>query len=214
MHRRLEDHLWENIAWSDESWWSRFSTIQSSSDPYVDMSLSKILSPVVCSVWQWVQSIYCTMLFAILLCVNKSRLLLIVKWHRRNLFKNPLWASIPVTVWTPQLVLVLLSAIWAPTFTVTATAAPAYNTGVFFPETPDLSPVEHGGDVVEHVLLTNLHKWCDAAVSTWSRVSEENLQPLVESMLQRAEALLRKCHGGPSQWGVSNKVLDVTWHSW
>ncbi len=56
------------------------------------------------------------------------------------------------------------------------------------PQSPDLNPIEHFWDVVEREVLimdvqpTNLQQLRDAIMSIWTKISEECLQHLVESM--------------------------------
>ncbi len=56
------------------------------------------------------------------------------------------------------------------------------------PQSPDLNPIEHLWDVVEReirimdVQPTNLQQLRDAIMSIWTKISEECLQYLVESM--------------------------------
>ncbi len=56
------------------------------------------------------------------------------------------------------------------------------------PQSPDLNPIEHFWDVVEreiHIMdvqPTNLQQLRDAIMSIWTKISEECLQHLVESM--------------------------------
>ncbi len=84
------------------------------------------------------------------------------------------------------------------------------------PQSPDLNPIEHLWDVVERefrimdVKLTNLQQLRDAIMSIWTKISEECLQHLVESMPQRIKSVL-KAKGGPTLYkqGVPNKVACV-----
>lgn len=58
------------------------------------------------------------------------------------------------------------------------------------------------------VLLTNLQQLHNADMSQWTRISEECLQHLVESMLQSIKAVL-KAQGGSAQYeSVPNKVAS------
>ncbi len=65
------------------------------------------------------------------------------------------------------------------------------------PQSPDLNQIEHLWDVVEreiHIMdvqPTNLQQLCDAIMSIWTRISEECLQHLVESMPWRIKAVLK-----------------------
>ncbi len=65
------------------------------------------------------------------------------------------------------------------------------------PQSPDLNPIEHLWDVVEreiHIMdvqPTNLQQLCDAIMSTWTKISEECFQHLVESMPQRIKLFLK-----------------------
>ncbi len=56
---------------------------------------------------------------------------------------------------------------------------------------------------------TNLQQLRDAIMSTWTKISEECLQNLVESMPRIIEAV-QKAKGGPIQYlqGVPNKVAS------
>ncbi len=69
------------------------------------------------------------------------------------------------------------------------------------PQSPDLNPIEHLWDVVEreiHIMdvqPTNLQQLCDAIMSIWTKISEECIQHLVESMPRRIKAVL-KAKGG------------------
>ncbi len=73
------------------------------------------------------------------------------------------------------------------------------------PQSPDLNPIEHLWDVVEReirimdVQPTNLQQLRDAIMSIWTKISEECLQHLVESMPRRIKAVL-KAKGGPTQY--------------
>ncbi len=73
------------------------------------------------------------------------------------------------------------------------------------PQSPDLNPIEHLWDVVEreiHIMdvqPTNLQQLCDAIVSIWTKISEECLQHLVESMPRRIKAVL-KTKAGPTRY--------------
>ncbi len=73
------------------------------------------------------------------------------------------------------------------------------------PQSPDLNPTEHLWDVVEReirimdVQPTNLQQLCDAIMSIWTKISEECLQHLVESMTRRIKAVL-KAEGGPTRY--------------
>ncbi len=59
------------------------------------------------------------------------------------------------------------------------------------PQSPDLNPIEHLWDVVEreiHIMdvqSTNLQQLRDAIMLIWTKISEECLQHLVESMPRR-----------------------------
>lgn len=72
------------------------------------------------------------------------------------------------------------------------------------PQPPDLNPKEHLWDVVEQeihitdVQPTNLQQLRDAITSVWTKLSEECLQYLVESMPRRTKADL-KAKGGPTR---------------
>ncbi len=65
------------------------------------------------------------------------------------------------------------------------------------PQSPDLNPIEHLWDVLEreiHIMdvqPTNLQQLCDAIMSTWTKISEECFQHLVESMPRRINAVLK-----------------------
>ncbi len=75
--------------------------------------------------------------------------------------------------------------------------------------------IEHHWDVVEreiHIMdlqPTNLQQLRDAIMSTWTKISEECLQHLVESMPWRIKTVL-KAKGGPTRYeqGVPNKVAS------
>ncbi len=73
------------------------------------------------------------------------------------------------------------------------------------PQSPDLNPIEHLWDVVEreiHIMdvqPTNLQQLRHAIMSIWTKISEECLQHLVESMPRRIKAVL-KAKGGPSRY--------------
>uniref|UniRef100_A0A673H0H9 Transposase Tc1-like domain-containing protein n=1 Tax=Sinocyclocheilus rhinocerous TaxID=307959 RepID=A0A673H0H9_9TELE len=73
------------------------------------------------------------------------------------------------------------------------------------PQSPDLNPIEHLWDVVEReirimdVQPTNLQQLRDAIMSTWTKISEECFQHLVESMPRRIKAVL-KAKGGPTRY--------------
>ncbi len=83
------------------------------------------------------------------------------------------------------------------------------------PQSPDLNPIEHLWDVVEReirildVQLTNLQQLRDAIMTIWTKISEECLQHLVESMPQIIKAVL-KAKGGPTMYlqGLPNKVAS------
>ncbi len=72
-------------------------------------------------------------------------------------------------------------------------------------QSPDLNPIEHLWDVVEreiHIMdvqPTNLQQLCDAIMSIWTKISEECIQHLVESMPRRIKAV-RKAKGGPTRY--------------
>ncbi len=80
------------------------------------------------------------------------------------------------------------------------------------PQSPDLNPIEHLWDVVEreiHIMdvqPTNLQQLCDAIMSTWTKISEECLQHLVESMTRRIKFWKQK----GVQPGTS-KVYLIKW---
>ncbi len=65
------------------------------------------------------------------------------------------------------------------------------------PQPPDLNPLLHLWDVVEHeicimdVQSTNLQQLRDAIMSIWTKISEECLQHLVESMPRIIKAVLK-----------------------
>ncbi len=75
------------------------------------------------------------------------------------------------------------------------------------PQSPDLNPIEHLWDVVEreiHIMdvqptLSNLQQLRDDIMSIWTKISEECLQHLVESMPRRIKAVL-KAKGGPTRY--------------
>ncbi len=73
------------------------------------------------------------------------------------------------------------------------------------PQSPDLNLIEHLWDVVEReiyimdVQSTNLQQLCDAIMSIWTKISEDCLQHLVESMPRRIKAVL-KAKGGPTRY--------------
>ncbi len=73
----------------------------------------------------------------------------------------------------------------------------------WFPQSPDLNPIEHLWDVVEReirimdVQPTNLQQLRDAIMSIWTKISEECFQHLVESMPRRIKPAL-KTKGGPT----------------
>ncbi len=73
------------------------------------------------------------------------------------------------------------------------------------PRSPDLNPIEHLQDVVEReicimdVQLVNLQQLCDVIMSIWTKISEECLQHLVESMPWRIKAVL-KAKAGPTRY--------------
>jgi len=70
-------------------------------------------------------------------------------------------------------------------------------------QSPDLSPTQHLWDVVERqiriidVQPTHLQQLRDAAMSIWTKTSEECFQHLVKSMPPRIKAVL-KAKGGPT----------------
>ncbi len=81
------------------------------------------------------------------------------------------------------------------------------------PQSPDLNPIEHLWDVVEreiHIMdvqPTNLQQLCDAIISIWTKISEECLKHLVESVPQRIKTVLK------AKWvqlGTS-KVYLIKW---
>ncbi len=73
------------------------------------------------------------------------------------------------------------------------------------PQSPDLNPIEHLWDVVEreiHIMdvqPTNLQQLCDAIMSIWTKIYEECIQHLVESMTRRIKAVL-KAKGAPTRY--------------
>ncbi len=73
------------------------------------------------------------------------------------------------------------------------------------PQSPDLNPIEQLWDVVEReirimdVQPTNLQQPSDAFMSIWTKISEECLQHLVESMPRRIKAGLM-AKGGPTRY--------------
>ncbi len=59
------------------------------------------------------------------------------------------------------------------------------------------------------VQTTNLQQLCDAIMTIWTKISEECLQHLVESMHQRFKAVLKEKGGPPRyQQGVPNKIAS------
>jgi len=66
------------------------------------------------------------------------------------------------------------------------------------PQSPDLNPIEHLWDVVEREILimdvqpTNLQQLCDAIMTIWTKISEQCLQHLVESMTRRIKTVLKR----------------------
>ncbi len=74
-----------------------------------------------------------------------------------------------------------------------------------WPPQPDLNPTEHLWDVVEreiHIMdvqPTNLQQLRDTIMSIWTKISEECIQHLVESMPRRIKAVL-KAKVGPTRY--------------
>ncbi len=83
------------------------------------------------------------------------------------------------------------------------------------PQSPDLNPIEQLWDVVEReirimdVQPTNLQQLRDAIMSIWTKIFEECIRHLVESMPRRIKAV-RKAKWGPTLYlqGVPNKVAS------
>ncbi len=81
------------------------------------------------------------------------------------------------------------------------------------PQSPDLNPIEHLWDVVEReihivdVQTTNLQQLCDAIMTIWTKISEECLQHLVESMPWRIKAVVKAKVVQPS----TSKVYLIKW---
>ncbi len=80
------------------------------------------------------------------------------------------------------------------------------------PQSPDLNPIEHLWDVVEreiHIMDVQPTNLNDAIMSIWTKISEECLQHLVESMPRRIKAVL-KAKGGPTRYkqDVPNKLAS------
>ncbi|KAI5609647.1 hypothetical protein C0J50_5858, partial [Silurus asotus] len=73
------------------------------------------------------------------------------------------------------------------------------------PQSPDLNPTEHLWNVEEreiHIMdvqPTNLQQLRDAIMSTWTKISEECFQYLVESIPRRFRGVL-KAKGGPTRY--------------
>ncbi len=90
------------------------------------------------------------------------------------------------------------------------------------PQSPDLNP-EHLWDVEEreiHIMdvqTTNLQQLHDAIMSIWTKISEECLQHLVESMPRRIKAVLKAKPGTSKiyliQWPVSAYCIYTHKHS-
>ncbi len=78
----------------------------------------------------------------------------------------------------------------------------------WFPQSPDLNPIEHIWDVVEReiriidVQPTNLQQLRDAIMSIWTKISEECFQHLVEST---------SSEGKRGSNPVTNKVYLIKW---
>ena len=72
-------------------------------------------------------------------------------------------------------------------------------------QSPGLNPTEHLWNVLEweirsmNVQLTNLQKLLDAIMSTWTRISKECFQHLVESMTRQIESVL-SAKAAPTQY--------------